>query len=43
MLVDWSKLYSMAVQESFDFICDKIKTCTKQSGYNSHKLCSITS
>ena len=31
MLVDWSKLYFMDVQESFDFICDEIKTCTEKN------------
>lgn len=31
MLVGWSKLYSMDVQESFDFICEEIKTCTENN------------
>ena len=31
MLVDWSTLDSLEVQDSFDFICDEIKTCTENN------------
>ena len=31
MLVDWSKLDSLEVQDSFDFICEEIKTCTENN------------
>ena len=31
MLVDWSKLDIMGVQDSFDFVCAEIKTCTENN------------
>ena len=31
MLVDWSKLDSLEVQDSFYFICEEIKTCTENN------------
>ena len=29
--IDWAKLNSMEVQDSFDFICNEIKTCTENN------------